>query len=68
MGFYHEITPFLRLMARAESLTGRDLGYLKTFEAIAHLKRLAYAYAREERAMSQEVLAATRTRGDEPLT
>lgn len=41
----------LRMLARAEAITGRDLGYLKTFEAISFLQNQRYE---EERVRYRE--------------
>lgn len=41
----------LRMLARAEAITGRDLGYLKTFEAISFLQNRRYS---EHRARYRE--------------
>ena len=36
----------LQLLARAEAITGRDLGYLRTFKAYYALKQEAYSKSR----------------------
>ena len=48
----------LQLLARAELRTGRDLGYLEAFKAVAQVQRSIYEMSRAEHAVSHPLRSA----------